>query len=38
VGGRPHAIALAPETARMIWVEVVGPSGGSARDGRPGPE
>jgi hypothetical protein len=22
VGGREHAIALAPETARMIWVEV----------------
>ena len=38
VGGRPHAIALAPETARMIWVEVVGPSASSARDRRPWPE
>jgi hypothetical protein len=35
VGGRQHAITLAPETARMIWVEVVGPSASSARDGHP---
>lgn len=33
VGARQHAIALAPKTARMIWVEVVGPSASSAPDG-----
>ena len=35
VGGRHRAIALAPETARMIWVELVGPSASAVRDGRP---
>jgi DtxR family Mn-dependent transcriptional regulator len=29
VGDRQHAITLAPETARLIWVEVMGPSASS---------